>query len=112
MLRPNPVLTAIDLDQDGAISASEITAAPTSLKTLDKNGDGVLAAEEVRPQIPMRQGGQSIDIGGTLFTFDANKDGKLTKEEVPERMQGIFYRADAAHFFFNGKNALHGLRCR
>ena len=30
-----------------------------------------------------------------LMSFDANKDGKLTKEEVPERMQGIFERADA-----------------
>jgi Ca2+-binding EF-hand superfamily protein len=30
-----------------------------------------------------------------LMSFDANKDGKLTKDEVPERMQGIFERADA-----------------
>lgn len=29
------------------------------------------------------------------MSFDKDKDGKLTKEEVPERMQGIFARADA-----------------
>ena len=31
----------------------------------------------------------------TLFSFDTNKDGKLSKDEIPERMQGIFARADA-----------------
>jgi Ca2+-binding EF-hand superfamily protein len=30
-----------------------------------------------------------------LLTFDKNKDGKLTKAEVPERQQGIFERGDA-----------------
>lgn len=35
------------------------------------------------------------DLVTTLFAFDANKDGKLSKDEVPERMQGIFARADA-----------------
>ena len=29
------------------------------------------------------------------LSLDANKDGKLTKDEVPERMQGFFTRADA-----------------
>ncbi|MBL8242398.1 MAG: EF-hand domain-containing protein [Bryobacterales bacterium] len=95
MMRPNPVMTALDGDKDGTISAAEIAGAPAALKSLDKNGDGVLAAEEVRPQMPERDGGQAVDIAGPLFSFDANKDGKLTKEEVPERMQGIFARADA-----------------
>ena len=35
------------------------------------------------------------DMVARLMSFDANKDGKLTKDEVPERMQGIFERADA-----------------
>jgi len=29
------------------------------------------------------------------MTFDANGDGKLARTEVPERMQGLFDRADA-----------------
>ena len=29
--------------------------------------------------------------------LDADRDGKLTKEELPERMQGLFDRADANH---------------
>jgi Ca2+-binding EF-hand superfamily protein len=30
----------------------------------------------------------------TLMAFDKNGDGQLTREEVPERMQGLFERAD------------------
>ena len=30
----------------------------------------------------------------TLMAFDKNGDGKLTRDEVPERMQGLFDRAD------------------
>jgi len=94
MMRPNPVMTALDTDRDGAISADEMAAAPKALKTLDKNGDGILAAAEVRPGMPMGAGRPS-EMVDTLFSFDVNKDGKLSKEEVPERMQGIFARADA-----------------
>ena len=45
------------------------------------------------------QGGGAIspDLVSMLFSFDENKDGKLSKTEVPERMQGIFLRADADH---------------
>jgi len=78
-------MTTLDTDRDGAISAAEIAAAPTTLMTLDKNHDLVLAPGEVQP-------GEMVN---TLLSFDSNKDGKLSKEELPERMQGIFGRADA-----------------
>ena len=37
------------------------------------------------------------EMVATLMGFDKNTDGKLTKAEVPERMQGMFERADANH---------------
>ena len=37
------------------------------------------------------------EMVATLMAFDKNTDGKLTKAEVPERMQGMFARADANH---------------
>jgi hypothetical protein len=40
-------------------------------------------------------GGQGADPVDTFMAFDQNGDGALAKEEVPERMQGIFSRADA-----------------
>jgi Ca2+-binding EF-hand superfamily protein len=40
---------ALDTDRNGEISAEEIAKAPASLKVLDKNNDGVITEEEVRP---------------------------------------------------------------
>jgi len=39
----------------------------------------------------------SNDLVKTLMAFDRNGDGKLEKSEVPERMQGLFDRADTKH---------------
>ena len=46
---PPPVITALDLNRDGTIDADEIAKASKSLLTLDKNGDGKLTREELRP---------------------------------------------------------------
>lgn len=116
--RPSALWTALDADRDGSISAAEIANAPAALRLLDKNHDGRLTLEEVRPGMPggrgfegrggrgpgggeRREGQQGA--GGdtieetvkTLMAFDANGDGKLRKSELPERMQGIFERSDA-----------------
>ena len=95
-MRPSPLVTALDADHDGTVSAAEVAAAPAALRSLDKNGDGAIAIEEVSPPRPPQEqsGAVSPDLVNTLFSFDENKDGKLSKSEVPERMQGIFARAD------------------
>ncbi len=49
-----PVLAALDTDGNGEISAAEITAASAALKTLDKNNDGKLSADELRPRFGNR----------------------------------------------------------
>ncbi len=36
----------------------------------------------------------SDELVNTLMRFDRNGDGKLDRSEVPERMQGLFDRAD------------------
>jgi hypothetical protein len=45
--RPDPLMTALDQDKDGALSADEIAAAPANLKKLDTDGDGALTLPEV-----------------------------------------------------------------
>jgi hypothetical protein len=44
MMRMLPLMTALDTDQDGELSAAEIEKAVAALKTLDKNKDGKLSA--------------------------------------------------------------------
>jgi predicted O-methyltransferase YrrM len=46
---PNPVLELLDADRDGTLSAAEIEGAAAVLKGRDANGDGKLAADEIRP---------------------------------------------------------------
>ncbi len=94
-----PVQIALDANNDRIISSDEIMNAPAALRKLDKNGDGNLTEEEVRPNFEGRgEGGNqnpAASIVNNLLEFDKNNDGKLSKQELPERMQGIFARGDA-----------------
>ena len=59
-----PIIAALDLNKDGIIDADEISKAPQSLLTLDKNGDGKLTEDEYRPKPPGGPGGPGGDQGG------------------------------------------------
>ncbi|MGC4044207.1 MAG: hypothetical protein QM758_10450 [Armatimonas sp.] len=78
---------ALDKDGDGTLSAAEIAGAGANLLQLDRDGDGGINGAEMHP-LPRKQPSQ-VDL---LLEFDKNKDGKLTRAEVPERLQGIFSR--------------------
>ncbi|HEX3657713.1 MAG TPA: hypothetical protein VHV55_18130 [Pirellulales bacterium] len=45
-----PIEVALDVNDDGEISATEIAGASAALGKLDKNGDGKLTPEEYRPR--------------------------------------------------------------
>ncbi len=111
---PNPLFTALDADGDGEISASELKNAMAALKKLDKNKDGKLTRDEVRPNFGpggpggrggfgggrggergSGQGGGAQDFVSRIMQHDKNKDGKITKDELPERAQRMFDRLDA-----------------
>ena len=56
--RPMPPLdAALDANDDNIIDAAEIANAPAALGKVDKNGDGVLTADEYRPAMSPRGGG-------------------------------------------------------
>ncbi len=92
-----PIVAALDADKDGSLSVSEIANASKALLSLDKNGDGIVSGEEMRPAFnPMAGGGPRPGEGGApnpemmarMFdSQDTNKDGKLTGDEIPERMR-------------------------
>jgi Ca2+-binding EF-hand superfamily protein len=50
MMRMDPILSAVDADQDGTLSAAEIQGSAAAIAKLDKDSDGKLTREEVRPE--------------------------------------------------------------
>lgn len=112
---PLPLVLALDVNHDGVIDASEIANAPAELKTLDKNGDGQLTADEIYPARPAdaptnaplpptppivkaldANGDDVIDASeianasAELKSLDKNGDGQLTRDEFcpPPPMRG------------------------
>ena len=103
-----PLSEALDANGDGVLSSEEMKNAAIALKALDKNGDGKLSGSELsegdegpaspdgRPRRPggplMRvldtdrdealSSGEIANAPAALAAADANKDGKLTREEV------------------------------
>lgn len=101
--RFDPLLTALDTNHDGELSPEEIAAAATSLLALDKNGNGQIDADEMRP----RQMSPEERVNHFLEEFDTNKDGRIARDEAPDRMQGeAFDKADTNHDGFLDKDEL------
>lgn len=56
--RVNPIVAALDVNNDGTIDSDELGKAAESLKKLDKNNDGKLERDEVRPARGEGRGGE------------------------------------------------------
>jgi hypothetical protein len=61
-----PLFAALDVNHDGVIDETEINQAADALRKLDKNGDGKLTPDELRPPRP---------DGPANVGPDAGKDG-------------------------------------
>ena len=76
-LPSHPLMTALDTDKDGAISAEEMKHAADALKALDKNQDGRLARDEVTPRFGpfagrgMRPGAGRPERGDETASFES-----------------------------------------
>jgi len=94
----SPLMTALDADKDGKLSKEEIANAAKALAALDKNEDGVLDTSELAPARGGRggggMGGDVTERVNEMFERDANKDGKLSKEEGGEQMARWFQYVD------------------
>ena len=106
---PNAVLAAIDSNGDHEITTDEMKNAFAALQKLDANKNGKLDRSEIHPDMaggpggrrgPHASGGPGADADARpsvvqrIKSFDKNKDGKLTKDEIPARMQQLVARHD------------------
>ena len=92
----NPLFQAIDTDDDGELSPKEIAKATESIAKLDRNKDGIITEDEVRPPPPPR--GRPQDARAmidSVMRFDKDGDGKVTAKELPERMARMLEQGDA-----------------
>jgi Ca2+-binding EF-hand superfamily protein len=121
MMRALPVLNTLDADDDGTLSSSEIAAASDALKKLDKNSDGKLSPEEMRPDFPPRgapfgrfgPGGGDRRGPGPFGRGDRPGDGgeKLSAEQLTQSLQAMVMRADANRDgFISGDEMIAALR--
>ncbi len=122
MMRALPVLNALDADDDGTLSSSEIAAASEALKKLDKNSDGKLSPEEMRPEFPPRgapfgrfgPGGFGDRRGpGPFGRGDRPGSGgeRLSTEQLTQSLRAMVMRADANRDgFISGDEMIAALR--
>lgn len=88
----NPVVRALDADKNQEISATEMAGAAAAIRTLDKNSDGTVSADELRPARPAdapERPAPPADapvrtrpVDPIMLALDANKDGSLSAGEI------------------------------
>ena len=86
-------MEALDTNHDGILSAEEIANAPASLKKLDKNGDGQLTEEELRPPPP---GGRGGPPRGQPGPGDPGVNSAGPRGEIDPRLSSVDGQSPAA----------------
>jgi hypothetical protein len=85
--RPPPFVAALDVNKDGVIDATELANASAVLAKLDKNGDGQITLDELRPQRPADAPEPAADaskrpLPPMLAALDADGDGVISATEL------------------------------
>lgn len=87
-----PAMEALDKNRDHIFDKEEIETATASLLTLDKNGDGRLTIEELRPAPPTNDSGAS----GEDETLSAVERRRLERERQREERRSRYAQGSGA----------------
>lgn len=79
----NPLVEVLDKNHDHILDKAEIEAAPESLRALDRDGDGQLSGEEIRP--PRRRG--DSDTKGDGDSMSRSEQRRMEREQRREERQ-------------------------
>ncbi len=95
----SPVMATLDENGDGALDAKEIADAPQDLKKLDKNNDGKLTSDEIRPPRPAgapegeKKAGEGKEMKHPklplVSALDPNADGVIDEKEIAGSTEAI-----------------------
>ena len=83
-----------DANGDGKLSASEADMPAKRFERLDTNKDKLLTKDEMRGGLQQGGGKRGKGAGGYVGQLDANKDGKVTREEARTAAKRYFDRMD------------------
>ena len=116
----DPLLRLIDRNGDGDLQQFEIDMAVVVLRRMDRDQDGVVSADELRAPPPRfgqgnRPGNQPRPGQGgfpRLGDLDTDKDGRISKDEAPDRMRERFDMIDANSDGFLDKEEQEALIAR
>jgi Ca2+-binding EF-hand superfamily protein len=104
-------LTQFDKNRDGRLTADEMPPEmATMFRTADQNGDSALSRQELAAAMGQMQnmfwnaggtglrGGADAQMGQRMMQqmaqWDRNRDGRLSPDEIPPQMRGMFQGAD------------------
>jgi EF-hand domain pair/EF hand len=88
-------MAGADANHDGNITKPELIAFRTAnFARIDRDGDGFMTNNDIPSFL---QGRLPIDIPALTRQFDANKDGKVSRDEFVNGPTFIFDRADTNH---------------
>ena len=88
---PDPIATILDKNGDQKLSSFEIRGAMKALLKLDKDKDGILSADELRPQAPKGRRREKKEEGDQpkapptsplMNALDRDQSGDLSREEL------------------------------
>ncbi len=99
------LFSTLDANGDGRITADEVNKSQTpffkrALRVSDRNEDGALSEDELQiataepepVEVKSARGGGRKRGNMNVAKFDKNKDGKISRDEVPPQLQNRFDR--------------------